>query len=138
MLEAVQDLFPENAPCNAITEEGNAAAEANGEYQPLEPEGGLAKEEPPLEAFEVGKGTRSGRDYHKNYNQPSSSSYVNPSGKQAVNAPSGGDNENAGLKEACKYDLIEHFKHIPARLHILDLLRMSPQTRDSLISELQG
>ena len=40
-------------------------------------------------------------------------------------------------KEAFKYDLIEHFKHIPARLHILNLLRMSPQTRDSLISELQ-
>ncbi|KAJ8624407.1 hypothetical protein MRB53_032937 [Persea americana] len=140
LLEAVQDLFPENTPCNAITEDGNTATEAfsaNQEDQPLEPEGGLPKEEPPLEAFQVGKGTRSGRDYHKNYNQPSSSSYVNPSGKQAVNAPSGGDNENAGLKEACKYDLIEHFKHIPARLHILDLLRMSPQTRDSLISELQ-
>ena len=138
MLEAVQDLFPKNAPCNAITEDGNAAAEAfstNGEDQPLEPEGGLPKEEPPLDAFEVGKGTRSGRDYHKNYNQ-SSSSYLNPSGKQAVNAPSGNNNENAGPKEAFKYDLIEHFKHIPARLHILDLLRMSPQTRDSLISEL--
>ncbi|KAJ8644136.1 hypothetical protein MRB53_005884 [Persea americana] len=108
-----QDLFPENAPCNAITEDDNAAVEvfsANGEDQPLEPEGGLPKEEPPLEAFEVGK---------------------------AVNAPSGGDNENAGLKEAFKYDLIEHFKHIPVRLQILDLLRMSPQTRDSLISELQ-
>ena len=58
-------------------------------------------------------------------------------GKQAVNASSGGDNENAGPKEAFKYDLIEHFKHILALLHILDLLRMSPQTRDSLISELQ-
>ncbi|XXG47521.1 hypothetical protein AAC387_Pa02g2156 [Persea americana] len=140
LLEAFQDLVPENALCNAITEDGNAATEAfsaNQEDQPLEPEGGLSKEEPPLEAFEVGKGTRFGRDYHKNYTQPSSSSYVNPSGKQAVNAPSGGDNENAGLKEAFKYDLIEHFKHIPARLHILDLLRMSPQTRDSLISELQ-
>ncbi|XXG85708.1 hypothetical protein AAC387_Pa11g0742 [Persea americana] len=58
LLEAVQDLFPENAPCNAITEDGNAAAEAfsaNGEDQPLEPERGLPKEEPPLEAFEVGK-----------------------------------------------------------------------------------
>ncbi|XXG41999.1 hypothetical protein AAC387_Pa01g2358 [Persea americana] len=140
LLEAVQDLFPENAPCNAITEDGNAATEAflaNQEDQSLEPEGGLPKEEPPLEAFDVGKGTRSGWDYHKNHNQPSSSSYVNPSGKQAVNAPSGSDNENAGLTEALKYDLIEHFKHIPARLHILDLLRMSPQTRDSLISELQ-
>ncbi|XXG62961.1 hypothetical protein AAC387_Pa05g1244 [Persea americana] len=140
LLEAVQDLFPENAPCNAITEDGNAAVEAfstNGEDRPLEPEGGLPKEEPPLEAFEVGKGTRSGWDYHKNYNQPSSSSYVILSGKQAVNAPSGSDNENAGPKEAFKYDLIEHFKHTPARLHILDLLRMSPQTRDSLISELQ-
>ena len=65
MLEAVQDLFLENAPCNAITEDGNAAAEAfsaNQEDQPLEPEEGLPKEEPPLEAFEVGKGTRSGRD----------------------------------------------------------------------------
>ncbi|XXG59329.1 hypothetical protein AAC387_Pa04g1433 [Persea americana] len=34
LLEAVQDLFPENAPCNAITEDGNAAPEAfsaNGE-----------------------------------------------------------------------------------------------------------
>ena len=26
LLEAVYDLFPENAPCNAITEDGNAAA----------------------------------------------------------------------------------------------------------------
>ena len=100
-MEVVQDLFPENAPCNAITEDGNAAAEAfsaNQEDQPLEPEEGLPKEEPPLEAFEVGKGTRSGWDYNKNYNQPSSSSYVNPSGKQAVNAPSGNNNENAGPK----------------------------------------
>ena len=97
-------MFPKNAPCNAITEDGNAAAEAfstNGEDQPHEPEGGLPKEERPLEAFEVGKGTRSGRDYHKNYNQlSSSSSYVNPSGKQPINAPSSGDNENAGPKEA--------------------------------------
>ncbi|XXG47440.1 hypothetical protein AAC387_Pa02g2086 [Persea americana] len=141
LLEVVQDLFPENAPCNAITEDGNAAAEtflANWEDQPLEPEWGLPKEEPPLEAFEVGKSTCSGGDYHKYYNQPSSSSYVNPLGKQAVNAQSGGDNENAGPKEAFKYDLIEHFKHIPARLNIPDLLRMSPQTRDSLISELQS
>ena len=81
LVDAVQDLFPENAPCNAIIEDGNVAAEvfsANGEDRPLEPEGGLPKEEPPLEAFEVGIGTRSGRDYHKNYNQPSYSSYVNP------------------------------------------------------------
>ncbi|XXG88177.1 hypothetical protein AAC387_Pa12g0421 [Persea americana] len=28
LLEAVQDLFPENAQCNAITEDGNAATEA--------------------------------------------------------------------------------------------------------------
>ncbi|XXG82708.1 hypothetical protein AAC387_Pa10g0606 [Persea americana] len=140
LLETVQDLFPENAPCNAITEDGDSAVEAfseNQEDQPREPEGGLPKEERPLESFEVGKGTRSGRDYHKNYNQPSSFSYVNPSGKQAVKAPSGNNNENAGPKDAFKYDLIEHFKHIPARLHILDLLRMSPQTRDSLISELR-
>ncbi|XXG62740.1 hypothetical protein AAC387_Pa05g1053 [Persea americana] len=64
------DLFPENAPCNAITEDGNVAAEAvsaNQNDQPIEPEKGLPKEVPPLEAFEVGKGTRSGRDYHKNY-----------------------------------------------------------------------
>lgn len=62
MLEVVQDLFPENAPCNAITEDGNAAAEAfsaNEKDQPLDPEEGLPKEAPPLEAFEVGKGTRS-------------------------------------------------------------------------------
>ncbi|XXG73237.1 hypothetical protein AAC387_Pa07g2189 [Persea americana] len=71
LLEAVQNLFPENTPCNAITEYGNAAAEAfsvKREDQLLEPKGGLPKEEPPLEAFEVGKGTRSGRNYHKNYN----------------------------------------------------------------------
>ncbi|XXG76866.1 hypothetical protein AAC387_Pa08g1139 [Persea americana] len=97
---ANEDLFPENVSCNTITEDGNATAEtflANEKDQPLDPEEGLPKEEPPLEAFEVGKGS----------------------------------------KEAFKYDLIEHFKHIPARLHILDLLRISPQTRDSLISELQ-
>ncbi|XXG88145.1 hypothetical protein AAC387_Pa12g0394 [Persea americana] len=123
LLEAVQDLFPENAPCNAITEDGNAAIEAfsvNQEDQPLEPEGGLPKEEPPLEAFEVGKGTRSGLDYHKNYNQPSSSSYVNPSGKQAVNAPSGGDNENAGLKEA--FNLISELQRLN-----LDVDKHAPQ-----------
>ncbi|XXG73202.1 hypothetical protein AAC387_Pa07g2161 [Persea americana] len=140
LLEVVQDLFPENAPCNAITEDGNATAKAfsaNGEDRPLEPKGSLPKEEPPLEAFEVGKSIRSGRDYHKKYNQPSSSYYVNPLGKQVVNASSGNNNENAGPKEAFKYDFIEHFKHIPTRLHILDLLRMSPQTRDSLISKLQ-
>ena len=116
LLDVVQDLFPENAPCNAITEDGNAAAEmfsANEKDQPLNPEGDLPNEEPSPEALEVGKGTRSGRDYHKNYNQSSSSSYVNPSGKQAVNASSSNNNENAGPKEAFKYDLIEHFKHIP-------------------------
>ncbi|XXG82931.1 hypothetical protein AAC387_Pa10g0803 [Persea americana] len=62
LLEAVQDLFPENALCNAITEDDNAAAEAfsvNGEDQPLEPEGGLPKEEPTIEAFEVGTDTDS-------------------------------------------------------------------------------
>ena len=128
LLEAVQDLFPENASCNAIVEDANAVTETSSENekdQPLDPEGDLPNEEPSLEALEVGRGTRSGRDYHKNYNQPSSS-YVNPSGKQVVNAPSGKNNENAGPKEAFKYDLIQHFKHIPARLHILDLLRMSP------------
>ena len=44
LLEAVQDLFSENAPCNAITEDGNAAAEtfsANENDQPLDPEGDL-------------------------------------------------------------------------------------------------
>ncbi|XXG53350.1 hypothetical protein AAC387_Pa03g1453 [Persea americana] len=140
LLKAVQDLFPENAPCNTITEDDNAVAEvfsANQDDRPLEPEGGLPKEEPPLEAFEVGKGTRFGRDYHKSYNQSSSSSYVNPSGKQTIKALSGNNNENAGPKEAFKYDSVEHFKDIPARLHILDLLRMLPQTRDSLILELQ-
>ncbi|XXG62730.1 hypothetical protein AAC387_Pa05g1043 [Persea americana] len=105
-----------SGPCNAITEDGNADAETftNDKDQPLDPEEGLPKEEPSLEAFEVGKGTRSSRDYHKNYNQPSSSSYVNPSGKRVVNAPSGNDNENECPKEAFKYDLIEHFQHIPA------------------------
>ncbi|XXG47644.1 hypothetical protein AAC387_Pa02g2257 [Persea americana] len=108
LLEVVQDLLPENAPCNTITEDGNTAAEvfsANQEDQPLDSEEGLPKEEPSLKDFEVGKGTRSGRDYHKNYNQPSSSSYVNPSGKQTINAPSGDDNENEGPKEAFEYDL---------------------------------
>ena len=97
LLDVIQDLFPENAPCNAITEDGNAAAEtfsANEKDQHLDPEGDLPNEEPSPEAFEVGRGTHSGRDYHKNYNQ-SSSSYVNPSGKQAVKALSGNNNENA-------------------------------------------
>ena len=94
---------------------------------PLIPEGDLPNEEPSPEALEVGRGTRADRDYHKNYKQPSSS-FVNPSGKQVVNAPSGNNNGIAGPKEAFKYDFIEHFKHIPARLHILDLLRMSPHT----------
>ncbi|MBY3556070.1 hypothetical protein HGI15_22305, partial [Modestobacter lapidis] len=137
--DAVQDLFSENAPCNAITEDGKVDTEVssvNENDQPLNSEGGLPNEESSPEALEIGKGTRSGRDYHKNYNLPSSS-YVNPSGNPNVNAPSGNNNEHAGPKEAFKYDLIEHFRHIPARLHILDLLRMSPQTRDSLISELQ-
>ncbi|XXG79989.1 hypothetical protein AAC387_Pa09g0950 [Persea americana] len=62
---------------------------------------------------------------------------VSPGGDQAANAPRSNNNENAGPKEALKYDLIEHFKHILARLHILDLLRMSPHTRDNLISEFQ-
>ncbi|KAJ8620217.1 hypothetical protein MRB53_028746 [Persea americana] len=90
---ADEDLLPENAPCNAITEDGNAAAEAfsaNGEDQALEPEGGLPKEEPPLEAFEVGK---------------------------AINALSGNDNENAGPKEAFKLNL-DVDKHAPQVLQI--------------------
>ncbi|KAJ8617443.1 hypothetical protein MRB53_013629 [Persea americana] len=68
LLEAVQDLLPENAPCNAITKDGNATAKvfsANGEDRPLEPEGGLPKEEPPLEAFEVGKGYIKERPIHR-------------------------------------------------------------------------
>ena len=83
LMDVVQDLFPQNAPCNAITEDGNVATEtfsANEKNQPLDPKGDLPNEEPSPEALEVGRGTRSGRDYHKNYNQ-SSSSYVNPLGK---------------------------------------------------------
>ena len=30
LLDTVQDLFPENAPCDAITEDGNAAADTIG------------------------------------------------------------------------------------------------------------
>ena len=29
LLDAVQDLFPENAPCNTITEGGNSAADSS-------------------------------------------------------------------------------------------------------------
>ena len=108
-------MFPENAPCNAITEDDNAATEtssANEKGQPLDPKGDLPNKDPSPEALEVGRGTRSGRDYYKSYNQPSSS-YVNPSGKQVVNTLSGNNNDNAGPKEAFKYELIEHFRHIP-------------------------
>ena len=73
----------------------------NEKDQLLDPEGDLPNEEPSPKALEVGRGTRFGRDYLKNYNQ-SSSSYVNPLGKQVVNAPSGNNNENAGPKEAFK------------------------------------
>ena len=99
---------PENAPCNAITEDRNADVEtssANENDQLLDPEGDLPNEEPSPEALEVGRGTHYGQDYHKNYNQPSSS-YVNPSRKQVVNAPSGNNNENEGPREAFMYDLI--------------------------------
>ena len=122
--DAVQDLLPKNAPCNTITGDDNSAAgtsSVNEGRQPLDPKDALLNEDPSQEALEVGRGTRSGRDYHKNYNQ-SPFTYVNPSGKDVVNAPSGDKDEHAGPKEAFKYDLIEHFKHIPARLHILDLL----------------
>ena len=109
----------------------------NEKDQPLDPEGALPNEGPSQESLEVGRGTRFGRDYYKNYNQPSSSTYVYPSGKDFVNAPSGNNIGNVGPKEAFKYDLIEYFKHKLARLHILNLLRMSAHTHDSLISELQ-
>ena len=104
LLDAIQNLFPENAPCNAITENSNAEAETssiNENDQPLDPEGDLPNEDPSPEALEVGIGTCSGWDYNKNYNQ-CSSSYVNPSGKQVVNSPSGNNNENAGPKDAFK------------------------------------
>ncbi|XXG53269.1 hypothetical protein AAC387_Pa03g1386 [Persea americana] len=91
LLDVVQDLFSKNAPCDAITEDSNATSEtfsANEKDQRLDPKGDLPNEEPSPEALEVGGGIRSGWDYHKNYNQPSFS-YVNPSGKQVINTPSG-------------------------------------------------
>ena len=124
LVDVVQDLFPKNAPCNTITGDGNFAtciSSVNEGRQPLDPEDALMIEDPSQEALEIGRGTRSSRDYHKNYNQ-SPFTYVNPSGKDVVNAPCGNKDEHAGRMEAFKYDLIEHFKYIPARLHILDLL----------------
>ena len=40
--------------------------------------------------------------------------------------------------EPFRYDLVEHLKHILARLRILDLLQMSKETQDNLIKELQA
>ena len=42
LLDAVQDLFPKNAPCNVITEDGNTNAKTssvNEKDQPLDPQG---------------------------------------------------------------------------------------------------
>lgn len=52
-----------------------------------------------------------------------SPSLVIPMG-QNVNAEDVNANVNERLIESFKYDLFEHLKHIPPRLHILDLLQM--------------
>ena len=57
LLDTVQDLFPENALCNAITEDDNAATDmssTNERDQPLDLEGDLPNEGPFGEALEVG------------------------------------------------------------------------------------
>ena len=72
-----------------MTEDGNSAEDispVNEKQQPLDHEDSLPNKDPSQEALKVGRGTRSSRDYHKNYNQ-SSFTYVNPSGKDVVSAP---------------------------------------------------
>ena len=82
----------------------------------------------------IGEGTGSCRTYKVNYDKPSastpspspssSSTYVistgqnvNPDDVNSVNA-----NESERPLEPFKYDLVDHIKHIPARLHVLGLL----------------
>ena len=53
------------------------------------------------------------------------------------NAGNLNDNVNERPIEPFKYDLVEHLKHIHARLHILDLLQISKETQDIFIRELE-
>ena len=57
---------------------------------------------------------------------------------QDVNPYNVNTNANERPIEPFKYDLAEHLRHIPARLHILELLQISKETRDSFIKVLQA
>ena len=92
-------------------------------------------------------GPESGNNYKVNYDKPSaptlsalpstSPSLVVPT-EQNANSENVNTDVNGRPIEPFKYDLVEHLKHIPTRLHILDLLQMSKETRDSFIKELQA
>ena len=47
-------------------------------------------------------------------------------------------NANVRPIKPFKYDFVEHLRYMPTRLHIIDLLQMSKETRDGLIKELQA
>ena len=86
----------------------------------------------------TGSGLRSRKNYKVNYGKPSTPT---PSASPSLVVPMGQNvntNVNERLIEPFKYYFVEHFKHIPARLYILDLLQMSKETRDSFIRELQA
>ena len=92
-------------------------------------------------------GLRSGRSYKVNYDKPPTSTpSTPPSASPSLVVTTGQDvnvdsvNTDVNERPICpfKYDPIEHLKHVPARLHIIDLLQMSKETRDNFINELQA
>ena len=93
----------------------------------------------------TGSGLRSGRSYKFNYDKPAtpspstlhsaSPSLVVPTGRD-VNPENVNADANERPIEPFKYDHVEHLRHIPASLHIFDLLQMSKETQDSFIKEL--
>ena len=95
----------------------------------------------------TGSGLRSERGYKINYDKPAtpapsalpsaSPSLIVPTG-QDINSENVNADVNERLVEPFKYDLVEHLKHILARLHILNLLQMFKETRNNFISELQA
>ena len=85
----------------------------------------------------TGSVLRSGKGYKFNYDKPATPTLsALPPGspslvvttRQDVNPENVNANVNERPIEPFKYDLVEHLKHLLARLHILDLLHMSKET----------
>lgn len=75
------------------------------------------------------KQEKAGKDSHQNYAEPVR--------QKKKNVKESTKNKNLPLlEEPFDYDLLEHLAHVPARISLYDLLRLSPEIRKSVITAL--